>query len=819
MSDTPPTLMLIDGNSLTYRAFFALPTDMATASGQVTNAVFGFTSMLINLLRDHPHDGLAVAFDRPEPTFRHERVETYKANRSAAPDILRQQMGLVRQVIDTLEIPTLEQAGVEADDIIATLATRARDDGRHVIIVTGDRDSYQLVEDPPSRSSTTGGACPTTRSTTRPGIEERTGVHPTRYVAVRRAARRPVRQPARRAGRRGEDGGQAHQQVRRARRHLRPPRRADPEAPPEPGRARGPGPRERRGDGAAARRRARRRDRRPRDGRLRRRGGPQPLRRSSSSARSTTGWPRRSRPTSVPTAASEVEVLEAEVTPVTEPAEAVAAARAPGARATGPLAVEAAYAGVPYWCADLARAGPRGRRRRPPRWRGCRSRSSTTPKVRDALAALLRPGRPPAGRPRRQAAARLAAAHRPARGRARHRHVDRRLPDRPGRLRLPAPEPAAEVRLARAAVRRHRPRRPARLRRRRRRPTSASRPAGGRSPWATSRRGCSTRSTSRACAACTTTSRPRWSACSPAWRWSASASTPSTCASCTTRSRSRCDELQQQIWDDAGEEFVVNSTPQLRTILYEKLGLTPQKRTKTGYSTDAQTLQKLEGQHPIIEHLLAYREVEKLRSTYGEGLLAEVARRRPHPRHLQPDGGPHRPAQLRRAEPAQHPGPQRPGPHLPGRLRAGEGLQAPRGRLQPDRAALHRPPRRGPGPRRRVHRRRGHPHRHRGTGVQGRAGRRHAGPAGQVEDGQLRPRLRHGVLRARPAAQHRGGGGVGDPQGVLRGVPVGEAVHGPHRVRGPRARLHRDALRSPPADPRAVGQQRAHPPGRASARP
>ena len=77
MSDTPPTLMLIDGNSLTYRAFFALPTDMATASGQVTNAVFGFTSMLINLLRDHPHDGLAVAFDRPEPTFRHERVATY----------------------------------------------------------------------------------------------------------------------------------------------------------------------------------------------------------------------------------------------------------------------------------------------------------------------------------------------------------------------------------------------------------------------------------------------------------------------------------------------------------------------------------------------------------------------------------------------------------------------------------------------------------------------------------------------------------------------------------------------------------------------
>src|SRR5690606_27080431 len=83
-------------------------------------------------------------------------------------------------------------------------------------------------------------------------------------------------------------------------------------------------------------------------------------------------------------------------------------------------------------------------------------------------------------------------------------------------------------------------------------------------------------------------------------------------------------ELAAQIQEDAGEPFNVNSTPQLRTILFDKLGLTPTKKTKTGYSTDAATLEKLVGQHPIIEHLLAYREVEKLRSTYGESLLAEV---------------------------------------------------------------------------------------------------------------------------------------------------------------------------------------------------
>ena len=95
--------MLIDGNSLTYRAFHALPTDLVTASGQVTNAVFGFTSMFINLVRDHRPDAVAVAFDRPEPTFRHEANPDYKGNRSKAPDILRQQMPLVRQVIEAIE--------------------------------------------------------------------------------------------------------------------------------------------------------------------------------------------------------------------------------------------------------------------------------------------------------------------------------------------------------------------------------------------------------------------------------------------------------------------------------------------------------------------------------------------------------------------------------------------------------------------------------------------------------------------------------------------------------------------------------------------
>lgn len=141
-------ILALDGNSLTYRAFFALPTDMATASGQVTNAVFGFTSMFIYMVKDQQPDGVMVAFDRPEPTFRHEANPLYKAQREASPDILRQQMGLVREVLAALNVTVIDLAGWEADDILATVAEQGKMLGHDVTIVTGDRDSYQLVSDP-----------------------------------------------------------------------------------------------------------------------------------------------------------------------------------------------------------------------------------------------------------------------------------------------------------------------------------------------------------------------------------------------------------------------------------------------------------------------------------------------------------------------------------------------------------------------------------------------------------------------------------------------------------------------------------------------
>jgi len=177
------TVLLLDGNSLTYRAFFALPTDMATASGQVTNAVFGFTSMLINLIKDHRPSSVIVAFDRPEPTFRHIANPAYKAQREASPEILRQQMGIVREVLAALGITALEAPGWEADDIIATLVERHRGTGDDVIIVTGDRDSYQLVEDPLVRVLYNRRGVSDYALYDEAGILERTGVTPAQYPA------------------------------------------------------------------------------------------------------------------------------------------------------------------------------------------------------------------------------------------------------------------------------------------------------------------------------------------------------------------------------------------------------------------------------------------------------------------------------------------------------------------------------------------------------------------------------------------------------------------------------------------------------------
>ncbi|GLZ03704.1 DNA polymerase [Actinomadura sp. NBRC 104412] len=174
-------LLLLDGHSLAYRAFFALPVEnFTTTDGQPTNAVYGFTSMLINVLRDEAPTHIAVAFDRSEPTFRHEQYVEYKAGRSKAPDEFRSQVSLIFEVLDALRIPRLSVAGYEADDIIATLSVQAGQAGMKTLIVTGDRDAFQLVNEDVTILYPVRGVSELARMDPA-AVEARYGVPPERY--------------------------------------------------------------------------------------------------------------------------------------------------------------------------------------------------------------------------------------------------------------------------------------------------------------------------------------------------------------------------------------------------------------------------------------------------------------------------------------------------------------------------------------------------------------------------------------------------------------------------------------------------------------
>ena len=176
-----PRLLLLDGHSLAYRAFFALPVEnFSTTTGQPTNAVYGFTAMLINVLRDEQPTHLAVAFDLAQRTFRHEAYADYKANRSETPDAFRGQLSLVREVLEALAIPMVSAPGYEADDVIATLATEAVEEGMDVLVVTGDRDALQLVGDHVTVLMTRRGISDMTRFTPEE-VQARYGLSPQQY--------------------------------------------------------------------------------------------------------------------------------------------------------------------------------------------------------------------------------------------------------------------------------------------------------------------------------------------------------------------------------------------------------------------------------------------------------------------------------------------------------------------------------------------------------------------------------------------------------------------------------------------------------------
>jgi DNA polymerase I len=612
-------LMLLDGNSLAYRAFFALPTDMTTASGQVTNAVFGFTSMLVNLLKDHKPDSIAVAFDRPEPTFRHELVTDYKAGRAETPDILKQQMGLVRQVVETLNLPLLEVVGFEADDIIATLATRGRDEGNDVIIVTGDRDVYQLVEDPYIKVLYNRRGVSDYALYDEAGIFERTGVYPKSYVDYASLRGDPSdnlpgipgvgeKTAAKLINQYGDLDGifqHASEQTLKLRQNL-----IDNEAQARSNATAIPLIRDvpldvsiedlhmRPYDVEAAKQLFNFLEFRSLWDRL---------------VEATTGVVN-----AVPDQSNNV-TFEVNLTRVDGDDIAVALDKL--GNGDGPFTIAPLWQGLPARSALLGLCF--GHRDGDAVWLDGAELSN--PAVVSVLSERL-----------------VDAPD----NRKFHAHRAKELMRGLSLLGIDAGALGLDTAVAAYLVD---PAESQYLL-----PEIAARyaqieltPADGPPPGQLDLDGTASdpvESTAREAVAIGIVAEALAEALntrglSDLWNnierplvrvlarmeeigIRVDAAYLSELAKHLTDEAARLDKEIQEL---AGEPFTVNSTKQLRVILFEKLGLAPQKKTKTGYSTDAQSLEKLLGAHPIIETLLRYREVEKLRSTYGESLLAETA--------------------------------------------------------------------------------------------------------------------------------------------------------------------------------------------------
>ena len=626
-------LLLIDGHSLAYRAFHALPEDLKTASGQVTNAVYGFTSMLVNLLRDHAPERVAVAFDLPGGTFRHERLDSYKANRSKPPEVFREQLGLLREVLEVLGVRTVEAPGYEADDILATLATEAAAEGLDVAVVTGDRDAFQLVADPhitvlyPRRGMSDHARYDEA------GIEARTGVRPADYVdyaALRgdtsdnlpgvpgvgeKTAARLINAHG------GIDGIYAH---------------LDEQTP-----------------------------------RLR-----SSLQEAEEAVRLNCELMELRRDLDLPVAVGDLAVTPAATEDILRLfeflefgsllerlGEALGVEFAPAAdaevlevsvRRPGDVAATVAHVSALARSDWLAVAAAwRGRRGRSefeglaligaggsppdPSPRAADGHAGATPgavwipgdllgdgALREALAGLFGEGAPAlVAHDARDLMRSLLAIGIDVRSLSMDTAIaayllDPSQSDYPvgdllarytgcalagdgdeeetqGRLAFPETGEALRTRTALEAL-------------------AAARLA---EPLRAALRDGGAETLHEEIEVPLVRVLARMEHCGVGVDGAG-------LEALTRELEEEATRLRAAVVADAGEEFNVNSPQQLARVLFERLGLPPQKRTKTGYSTDAATLERLRGEHDIVEHLLAYREVEKLRSTYGHGLAAEV---------------------------------------------------------------------------------------------------------------------------------------------------------------------------------------------------
>ena len=629
-------LLLLDGMSLAFRAYFALPDTLATTTGVVTNAVHGFTSMLVYLIREQRPSALAVAFDAPGATFRDEILEDYKAGRAETPWLLPPQFDMIREVMAALAIPVIEAPGFEADDVLATLATEAVERQTEVVIVTGDRDSFQLVQDPYVRVLYNKRGVSDYTLYDESGIFDRCGVPPSQYVLLASLRGDPSdnlpgipgvgeKTAAKLLTKYGDlDGIFEHldEQTPKLRENL-----ADNEE--------------------LARSNAR----------------IIPLVRDVPLDVDVThltlgAWDRA-------TAAATFERFEMKTVwsrleelldagALGEPVPGSAGPAAKGAETAVAAATRGQPAPVepalpPFELHDLALPTTAsevttrltelgtGRLALASRWNGMPGRSELVALVlvategEEAGRGVLVPGaqlgagsvvkklnsmlaRPFVGHEVKEAMRSLLPLGIDLTGLEMDTGVAAYLLDastgeyqlsqlreQTGQLSLDILDPGETAR-------------------------DVAQEAGGEAADV---------------AAMALNFRQRIASEgmtmlhddieTPLVRVLAKMEVAgigvdrAELQTIADSLKESAAALQREVQELAGHEFNVNSTPQLRTVLYDELGLTPGKKTKTGFSTDAQTLESLRGAHAIIDALLSYREVEKLRSTYGESLLAEVA--------------------------------------------------------------------------------------------------------------------------------------------------------------------------------------------------
>ncbi len=629
-------LLLLDGMSLAFRAYFALPDTLATSTGLVTNAVHGFASMLVYLIREQRPSALAVAFDAPGATFRDEILEDYKAGRAETPWLLPPQFDMIREVMEALAIPVVEAPGFEADDVIATLATEAAERQCEVVIVTGDRDSFQLVQDPYVRVLYNKRGVSDYALYDEAGIFERTGVPPSQYVLLASLRGDPSdnlpgvpgvgeKTAAKLLTNYGDLDGifenldaltpklrenlAANEELARSNARIIPLVRDVPLGVDVTHLTLGAW------DRATAEATFERFEMRTVWNRLVElldagalgepvpgSAGPGAKGAEAAVAAAASGHPVPAEPAAppfdlrdvaLPTTAAEVTKQLSEL----GMGRLALAARWNGMPGRSELLalVVVATEGEEAGLAVLVPADLLGAASVAKKLTTMLARPFVGHEVKEAMRSLLPLGIDLTGLDMDTAvAAYLLDA-------STGEYELSQLREQTGQLSLDIAEPGETARdLAQEGA------------------AEAADVAGMALAFRE-------RLVSEDMVMLHDDIETPLVRVLAKMEVSGIGVDRAELQTITDSLKASAATLQAEVQEHAGREFNVNSTPQLRTVLYDELGLTPGKKTKTGFSTDAQTLESLRGAHPIIDALLSYREVEKLRSTYGESLLAEVA--------------------------------------------------------------------------------------------------------------------------------------------------------------------------------------------------